>query len=197
MNTQTKKSEETKSRIIRSAGKLFHKKGFEATSVREIVEDAGCAKGTFYLYFETKVDLLIYITNEICKVIDDILSKELSVMSDDPFRQIDSVFNNICHCFKETDTDYRLIHTNEVLAIISEKYLDDHFINVVISRIINFIDLGIRRGFFRELDPVLYSKIIFSISHQIIESVMLYEYPADAGAVSKELSVIMRKILEK
>ena len=51
METKTKKAEETKNRILSSAQKLFHKKGFEATSIREIVEDAGCAKGTFYLYF--------------------------------------------------------------------------------------------------------------------------------------------------
>lgn len=60
MKTKTKKSEETKKRIILSAQKLFCKKGFEATSVREIVEDASCAKGTFYLYFETKIDLLTH-----------------------------------------------------------------------------------------------------------------------------------------
>lgn len=198
MNTKTKKSDATKMRIIQSAQRLIQQKGFEATSVREIVEDAGCAKGTFYLYFDTKVDLLVYITNEICKNIDEVLLEELSVVSNDPFKQIDSVFNNICHYMKETDFGFmRLIHTNEILGIISEQKLDDHFINAVIKRLINFLDIGIKKGYFRELDPVLYGKIIFSISHQLLESVMLYEFPADVGTVSNELSVIIRKIIEK
>ena len=41
MYTKLKKSEATKKRIIQSAQKLFQQKGFDATSVREIVEDAG------------------------------------------------------------------------------------------------------------------------------------------------------------
>lgn len=48
MESKIKKSEATKLRIVQAAQRLFQKKGFEATSVREIVEAAGCAKGTFY-----------------------------------------------------------------------------------------------------------------------------------------------------
>jgi AcrR family transcriptional regulator len=44
--------------IIASAAKLFREKGLRAVSIDEIAKGAGIAKGTFYLYFKTKDDLL-------------------------------------------------------------------------------------------------------------------------------------------
>ena len=44
--------------ILASAAKLFEAKGVRAVSIDDIVQGAGIAKGTFYLYFKTKDDLL-------------------------------------------------------------------------------------------------------------------------------------------
>lgn len=43
----------------------------------------------------------------------------------------------------------------------------------------------------------MYGKIIFGIVHQLLESSMLKEYPADINTLKSELSIIIRKILEK
>jgi AcrR family transcriptional regulator len=43
--------------IARSAAKLFAERGYDATSVREIVEAAGVAKPTLYYYFKSKEGL--------------------------------------------------------------------------------------------------------------------------------------------
>jgi AcrR family transcriptional regulator len=44
--------------ILNAARSLFAEKGFEATSVQEIVESAGVTKGAMYHYFASKDDLL-------------------------------------------------------------------------------------------------------------------------------------------
>ncbi|WP_216204656.1 TetR/AcrR family transcriptional regulator [Amycolatopsis aidingensis] len=51
-------------RVLRAATTLFAQKGFENTSVREIVDTAGVTKGGLYHYFGSKDDLLheIYTT---------------------------------------------------------------------------------------------------------------------------------------
>lgn len=46
-----------KKRIIETAIPLFAKKGVHATSIQEISDAAGMAKGTLYLYFKSKDDL--------------------------------------------------------------------------------------------------------------------------------------------
>lgn len=40
------------------AVELFHEKGVDATSINELVKTCGIAKGTFYLYFRDKDDLV-------------------------------------------------------------------------------------------------------------------------------------------
>lgn len=43
--------------LLQAAFQLFTEKGFAKTTVADIVEHAGLAKGTFYLYFKDKFDL--------------------------------------------------------------------------------------------------------------------------------------------
>lgn len=47
--------------IIETSMKLFAKKSFALTSIQEIAQEAGIAKGSFYSYFKSKDDLLLAI----------------------------------------------------------------------------------------------------------------------------------------
>jgi len=47
-------------RIVRAASELFIKQGFRKTNVEEIATRAGVAKGTVYLYFKNKADILLH-----------------------------------------------------------------------------------------------------------------------------------------
>lgn len=46
-----------KEALFNTAYELFTTKGINATAISDIVEKAGVAKGTFYLYFKDKYDL--------------------------------------------------------------------------------------------------------------------------------------------
>ena len=46
-----------KDALLNTAFDLFITKGIQKTSIADIVEKAGVAKGTFYLYFTDKYDL--------------------------------------------------------------------------------------------------------------------------------------------
>jgi AcrR family transcriptional regulator len=62
--TEDKKNKVVERRKIKekyisdAAYRLFISKGIQDTSIDEIVRDAGIAKGTFYLYFKDKYDIL-------------------------------------------------------------------------------------------------------------------------------------------
>ena len=49
-----KKGEKRKQELLRIAYRMFLEKGYEKTSVDEIIAEAGIAKGTYYYYFESK-----------------------------------------------------------------------------------------------------------------------------------------------
>lgn len=49
----------TRSRLVEAAQRLFLAKGYEATSVVEILREAGANTGSLYYFFKTKEDLLL------------------------------------------------------------------------------------------------------------------------------------------
>lgn len=65
--------------ILEAAYSLFSDKGFNTTAIDEVVKIAGVAKGTFYLYFKDKYDLL-----------DQIIIHKSIVLIDDCVSRIDS-----------------------------------------------------------------------------------------------------------
>ena len=58
--------------LLQTAFDLFTGKGFAKTTVSDIVNQAGLAKGTFYLYFKDKYDLRDkVIAYKACQLFDD------------------------------------------------------------------------------------------------------------------------------
>ncbi|MCD6291057.1 MAG: TetR/AcrR family transcriptional regulator [Anaerolineae bacterium] len=60
-SARERKKQQRKERIYRAALRLFREKGFDNTTVEEITEAAGVAKGTFFNYFPTKEAVLLYL----------------------------------------------------------------------------------------------------------------------------------------
>ena len=54
MTTTSRKSDETRRRILEAALDLFRENGFEATTMRDIAKKAGVALGAAYYYFDSK-----------------------------------------------------------------------------------------------------------------------------------------------
>lgn len=52
------KKQNTKSKIVSAAWKLFYDNGYEDTTVEEIIFESATSKGSFYHYFESKDALL-------------------------------------------------------------------------------------------------------------------------------------------
>ena len=58
MDKMLQKKNEKYQRLIAAAFDLFENNGISAVSIDDIVKKAGVAKGTFYLYFKDKFDLI-------------------------------------------------------------------------------------------------------------------------------------------
>ncbi|MEU6740690.1 TetR/AcrR family transcriptional regulator [Streptosporangium sandarakinum] len=54
----TRDRESVRQRLLSEATRLFAERGFESTSVQEVVSAAGVTKGAMYHYFDSKDDLL-------------------------------------------------------------------------------------------------------------------------------------------
>ncbi len=116
----TQKKEEKRRKILDSAYELFTNIGVSNTSISMICEKAGIAKGTFYLYFTDKEDVL---RNLVRRVSFDILK----AAHDESLKQkgdfIDSVIcmaNYLIELFKN-DRDALLVIKKDFIWPISEE----------------------------------------------------------------------------
>lgn len=83
--TFLKLSIEKKNKIIKAAKREFARVPFEETSIKNIVEDAGIARGSFYQYFESKEDLLIFLLKNHVEEINSNIEEVLKDKNGDIF----------------------------------------------------------------------------------------------------------------
>ncbi len=60
-------SDERKSQILNAAEQVFTRKGLDLARMEDIADETGLSKGTLYLYFKSKDDLVITILDRIFK----------------------------------------------------------------------------------------------------------------------------------
>lgn len=91
----------TKERIVRASWKLFREKGYETTTVEDIIAEAKTSKGSFYYYFERKDSLL----------------DTLSTILDGEYEKLKKSMDPDLNCYD------KLIHMNFVM----HSYIEEQF----------------------------------------------------------------------
>lgn len=188
------KGEITKRKIKACAKELFFTKGFDNTPVREIVKSAGVAKGTFYLYYDTKYDVFSEILMESMGVISILIEDAIDV-NNPSIEQIENFIEKVVLFMVEHKEEIEFYHKSSVLDLLMESNLINKFENDMIGPITRTLEKGIEKGIFRKMDAKVYANIIYSITHNMLESAMLYNYPTDIYKIKEELKLIIRKIL--
>lgn len=84
--TFLKLSKEKQQKVINAAKKEFARVPIENVSIKNIVEEADIARGSFYQYFESKEDLLIYILRENSEKLNTKLKDKVKETNGDIFR---------------------------------------------------------------------------------------------------------------
>jgi len=86
--------------ILQKGARIIHKKGYNHTGIKEILDEAGVPKGSFYHFFKSKEDfglnLLDYYSGFFVKKAEDLLHK-----TDSPPLQRLKIFFHDFRCFFE------------------------------------------------------------------------------------------------
>ncbi|MCP3029104.1 TetR/AcrR family transcriptional regulator [Halobacillus sp. A5] len=89
LKTDEKAGLQKKDRMIDTCIALFGQKGFRETSIQDIVEANGMTKGTFYYYFKSKEDVLVYIHDTF---ISELLMKQQKIIQNDDWSYKDKLY---------------------------------------------------------------------------------------------------------
>ena len=93
--------QQKESSLLRTAFEFFTTKGFSKTSISDIVNKAGVAKGTFYLYFKDKYDirnrLIAHKSSQLFRSALDEISPEINTLSfeDKLIKIIDNIIDQL------------------------------------------------------------------------------------------------------
>jgi len=141
INENKKQKEQT---LYNTAFKLFTTKGVQNTAINDIVREAGIAKGTFYLYFKDKYDIL-----------DKLIIRKTSILIKEAVEktQLKTFENSI---------DQLLEIINYIVEYLSGNKL-------LLKMIYKNLSWGIYRKLLYDPDPAYHNHSLFQNFLQIIE----------------------------
>ena len=154
-----------KQQVVNKAHQLFIDKGFQATSIQDILDYSGISKGTFYNYFSSKNELLIAIFKNIFEKVEQ-GRNELLIGQD---------ASNIEIFMKQIEFQLKTNHDNKLLSLFEEVHFsNDEDLKQFIKRG-NFQSLHWLYG--RFIDLFGESKKPYLLDCAIMFMGILYTYP--------------------
>ncbi len=172
--------------ILNAAKVAFAEKGFDAALLQEIADRAKLAKGTLYLYFNSKEDLFLsLIEDELDKFID--ITETVCKESCHSIEKIKMLIKNIVRHF-EVNKEFFCIFTPERAGFtkthhpeIRERVIPKYRKGINLTA--KIMKEGIKEGKIKSLDPILLAYALSGLINTLIAKWLL-----DEGKVSLEKS---------
>jgi len=155
------KSAMRKKQIIDAGKKLFSQSGYYDTHIESILKEARVGKGTFYLHFKTKEELLVTILDEFLSAWEADLVKIREEVPQDLKQFYKTVLKRTFSYFQQDLAISNILlrigpGTNDILEPFIER-----FENQTVELIRNYLNQGIQRGLFRnDLDVDLIGNVL-------------------------------------
>lgn len=184
-----------RNKILDAAYNLFAKNGINTTPIDEVVKCAGVAKGTFYLYFHDKYDLMDQIIlYKSAAIIKSVIAQMKNINTDNKMEAIDQLT-----FFVDAIIDY-MIENKEMLSVISEKS------SILYSLIIDNGDDNIKLDFDYLTDiivklgnpPENAKKLLLLVSTMIFttaSNAILSRSPSTIEEIRPEIHLAVKKML--
>ncbi len=166
------KKNDTKSRIVEAAWQLFHEKGYEETTIEDIISLSGTSKGTFYHYFAGKDALLSSLSDIFDSFYEE--SEATTPLADD----MDCVDKLITLCCQIHKMIGERIQPSLLASLYSSQVVtrgDRHLLNqnrYYYKMIQQIAEKGLRRGEIRQ-DLTVFDVVSY---YSMCERAIIYDY---------------------
>lgn len=187
---EPKEKKSVKARIVSAAWQMFYDKGYDQTTVDDIIELSGTSKGSFYYYFSTKDELL----STLSTVLDDYY-EELSVDMDQEMNNYDKLMylNYKIHTMMEEKINIDLLASlySTQLTAKGQRHLLDQ--NRVYYRLIaGIVEAGQKKGEIRSDKSIGEITKYYSLCERaLVSDWCLSKGDYSLGEYSKEYMPIM------
>ncbi len=140
MTRITKNPEERKNELMDAAQELFLEKGYEKTSVSEIVKQIHVAQGTFYYHFKSKSEILDAIIDRFISLIEIVLSEIIFDKQRDVLDRINTAINKL---FEITGSNHEII---DYIHQESNALLHERIVKITMERLVPLLSAAVTEG---------------------------------------------------
>lgn len=194
MSPRPNVSDERKVQIINAAEEVFTKKGFDEARMDDIAEETGLSKGTLYLYFKSKDDLIIAMLDRMIqrefKQLENLNQDELSA-TDAIWKITDLLTKDILGWLRLIPIVYQflaLAFRNKYVQLALKKY-----INRYVDILVPIIQRGVEAGEFRQVDT---REAAIAIGAMIEGTLLLWVYDRSLVKPQYHIHSGMKLLLE-
>ncbi len=142
----TKVPEERKQELIDTAERLFLEKGYEQTTVSDIVREIEVAQGTFYYYFSSKEEILEAIIEKDITALEEDVRQIMSREDSNAAIKLNAVVNSIIGISTSRREIMDYLH-EESNAVMHEK-MERHTIERLVPLMARVVAEGTHAGIF-------------------------------------------------
>ena len=170
-----KKGERRKQELLKTAYGMFITKGYENTSVDDIINAAGIAKGTYYYYFETKEAMLEEVIGMMIEAEAEAATKVLEAPIPIPQKVV-----GIIASFRLEENEQPIVDTiNRPENVLMHNKLNRRIIDVVVPLLSEVIKEGTNEGIFDCDNIPERVRMILIVSNTLLEDAEFTERDID------------------
>jgi AcrR family transcriptional regulator len=196
-----KPTEQRRREILEAALAAFTSTGFNDTTMETVAQAAGVAKGTVYLYFESKEHLLLALKKDFMRGLTDAIAEitaeaieQLSAGKEIDYRDIiDDIFQTI--------VDYHCQHRGALEVVVRQNSGPD-LVHEAIELEREFIQLltsafreGTNFGLVHTDDPEMTARLVNAAIRDNLAACLCYEEPKDLDRVVNGAKQLLYKAL--
>jgi len=172
--------------ITETAIKVFYRKGYHSTTIKDITTEAGIAAGTFYLYFKNKLVLYKYLLMEFQHDIRRRIAEKVSLVEGRFEKEKEGIKTFIKYAI-ENPHSYNIIW--ESLYIDKQLFIDYYY--GFAKRYERGLSQSIIDGEMYDVDTELVSYILMGVSNFVGLKVLL-----DLGENNEDVDLVVDKVMD-
>ena len=193
MATKSAALEDKRRQLLDAAVRVFARKGFHASRVGDIAEEAGVAHGLLYHYFKSKDQVLEAVFHENWSIL--IARIESVEETDEPAAdQIRHIAAIVLRTW---------LHLPDVVRVVIQEFgrspeLGERIgeLTLPIDALRRVIARGIERGEFRkDIDPAFAATVVYGSIDELLTAWVLGRLPSDEEAVARAEQTLVEVIL--
>lgn len=189
------KTEQKRREILEASAKVFSKHGFHAATVSQIAEAHGIGLGTFYRYFDSKLDVFHAVIDEVMGEVAKVLAPEsatASTSADEYRAQVIRIGRGLFEAFQQNRSLARLLFVEApgISVELNEKLQATvAFFGIATQA---YLDNGVTRGFLKQdLDTEVTALLVNSMVFEGVRQLAAKEDPAELDRWTKAITAMM------